>query len=390
MPDAEHHGGLLLDRRGLLTSSPAPSARSGTDPSELLDERGVVEHLLRRGLLSPGAIVRGDIRVVTTERRNRNFKVVASIGPSYLVKQAKNAETVHSLTHEAAVLGALYERRDRLSRHLPTRADFDPDLVILVLGLVPDAESLHDANLRRRRFSAREARSAGRVLALVHGRPPPFELRDGALPATLLLHRPRLGLLTDLSRGNLRLLEAAQSDREFNEALDELGRIWHPTSLIHGDVKWDNLVRVPGHPGQAPAHLLLVDWELAGPGDPRWDVGTLLSTFLSSWVMSIPMAGDGASQLVRLAMFPVQSMQPAARAFWAGYRSTARLYGDGAATFLDGAMRFAAGRLVQTAFEYLQMSSHLSANAVAMVQLAANVMRRPQRAATSLLGLNAS
>ena len=106
--------------------------------------------------------------------------------------------------------------------------------------------------------------------------------------------------------------------------------------------------------------------------------------------MSIPMAGDGTSQLMRLAMFPLQRLQPAARAFWSGYRSTAGLHEDEAATFLDVAMRFAAGRLVQTAFEYLQMSSHLSTNAVAMVQLAANVMRRPQSAATSLLGLDAA
>ena len=331
--------------------------------------------------------MRGDLRVVATERRNRNFKVLAGIGPSYLVKQAKNAETVRTLTHEAAVLRALSMRHDRLSAHLPRCADFDPDRVVLVLDLAPGAESLNDSNLRRRRFSPSEARSTGRIVALVHRRPPPFELRDGSLPATLLLHRPRLGLLSDLSRGDLRLLEAAQSDPVFSEALDELGRTWRPASLVHGDLKWDNLVMVSDR-RDVGGHLMLVDWELAGPGDPRWDVGTALSTFLSSWVMSIPMAGDGASpQLMRLAMFPLQRLQPAARAFWSGYRRTAGLEGDAAAGFLEVAIRFAAGRLVQTAFEYLQMSSQLSANAVAMVQLAANVMREPQRAATSLLGL---
>lgn len=387
---------MLLDLHGLLTSPPAHPARSTHPPAAeqpapgLLDERGVVDHLLRRGLLSPGAIVRGDLRVVATERRNRNFKVVANIGPSYLVKQAKNPETVRSLTREAAVLGVLAERRDRLTRHLPRCADFDPEGVVLTLDLAPAAESLHDANLRRRRFAPREARSTGRIVGLVHRRPPPIGLGDGSLPATLILHRPRLGLLSDLSRGNVRLLEAAQSDPAFNAALDDLGRTWRPTSLIHGDLKWDNLVRVP-RSGLSDAHLLLVDWELAGPGDPRWDVGALLSTFLSSWVMSIPMAGDGASQqLMRLAMFPLQKLQPAARAFWGGYRETTGLHGAEARAFLEMALRFGAGRLVQTAFEYLQMSSHLSANAVAMVQLGANVMREPKRAAVSLLGLEAA
>lgn len=407
MLHAEHRRRLLLDLPGLLTRAPAPRPPVERTGPGLLDERGVVEHLLQRGLLAPGAVVRGDLRVIATERRNRNFKVVASVGPSYLVKQAKNPETERSLTHEATVLRRLAARRDRLSEHLPRCADFDSDGVILVQDLAPDAESINDANLRRRRFVPREARAIGRVAALVHRRPPPFELRDGSLPATLLLHRPRLGLLTDMSRGDLRLLEAAQSDPPFNTALDELGRAWQPSSLVHGDLKWDNVVRIParaagprgvaGTAGRANApttaaiaQVLLVDWELAGPGDPRWDVGTFLSTFLSSWVMSIPMSGEGASpHLMRLAMFPLQKLQPAVRAFWSGYRRTAGLAGAEADAFLEVAVRFAAGRLVQTAFEYLQMSSQLSANAVAMVQLAANVMRQPDRAATSLLGLDA-
>jgi hypothetical protein len=53
-------------------------------------------------------------------------------------------------------------------------------------------------------------------------------------------------------------------------------------------------------------------------------------------------------------------------------------------------MRHAAGRLIQTAFEYLQMTTQLSANAVSLVQLGANIMRAPRTAATALLGLPGS
>jgi hypothetical protein len=335
--------------------------------------------------------VRNEVRVVAAERRNRNFRVIVAGGPSYLVKQAKTGETVASLTHEADVLQALAHRRDRLTRHLPTYVDFDRARVILVLELVPGGQSLNDIFGARRRFTRREARSIGRVLALVHRRQPPTGLGDGSAPPALMLHRPRVGLLSDLSRGNLRLLEAAQSDPAFNQALDDLRRSWRPTSLMHGDVKWDNLVRVSRSDDGGPDRLLLVDWELAGPGDPHWDVGTVLSGFLSSWVLSIPMAGGESPQrLLRLAMFPLQRLQPAVQGFWSGYVATAGMTATDAKEYLEIAMRHAAGRLIQTAFEYLQMTTQLSANAVSLVQLGANIMRAPRTAATALLGLPAS
>ncbi len=46
--------------------------------------------------------------------------------------------------------------------------------------------------------------------------------------------------------------------------------------LVHHDLKWDNVALSAA----APSVPIILDWELAGAGDPAWDLGCLLSEHL--------------------------------------------------------------------------------------------------------------
>jgi aminoglycoside phosphotransferase (APT) family kinase protein len=360
----------------------APPRPAAPAVPRLLEEPELVAVLVELGLLAPRQVVTGELSLTTAERRNRNVKVTVAGGRGLLTKQAKTPEAVRTLRQEAAALAALSRTKDRLSPYLPRLLGFDAGRCLLVLDLAEGARSVHELSMRGGRVSAAHSRQAGRVLALAHRRAAPPELGPALVPPTLRLHRPHVGLLRDISRANMRLLEAVQSDTAFTDALDALGRGWRPTGLIHGDAKWDNMV-------VGEAGFLLVDWELAAAGDPRWDVGTVLSTFLSSWVMSIPMAAAGAdlSRMMRRAWFPLARSQAAARRFWLSYAETAGLAGEVADAFRDEAVAYCGGRLVQTAYEYLQLAAHPTANAICLIQLAANILRDLARAARVLLGL---
>jgi aminoglycoside phosphotransferase (APT) family kinase protein len=45
-------------------------------------------------------------------------------------------------------------------------------------------------------------------------------------------------------------------------------------AIVHGDYRWDNVILAPGDPGRIAA---IVDWEMAALGDPRTDLGLLLT-----------------------------------------------------------------------------------------------------------------
>ncbi|WP_336037064.1 phosphotransferase family protein [Halobacterium yunchengense] len=74
--------------------------------------------------------------------------------------------------------------------------------------------------------------------------------------------------------------EVTSDEREVPE-LDRVGD-WlaanvpqtHPETLVHGDYKLDNVVFAPGTPPELAAVL---DWEMATLGDPRADLGWMLS-----------------------------------------------------------------------------------------------------------------
>ena len=129
--------------------------------------------------------------------------------------------------------------------------------------------------------------------------------------------------------------------------------------------------------------MLLVDWEFAGAGPAGFDVGTVFAEWLRSWVGSIPIvAPDDPGRLVSRATHPLALMRSAMRSFWAAYHA-ARPEGP----TLRGVIELAAVRLLQIAVERAQGSGDPAAHVITLLQLADNMLRRPDDAAQTLLGL---
>ena len=158
--------------------------------------------------------------------------------------------------------------------------------------------------------------------------------------------------------------------------------------MIHGDMKWDNCVTYFENGNDKDPSVKIVDWELADIGDARWDVGAILQSYLSFWLLSIPANAEAtAMQLVEMAQFPLEKMQPAIRVFWQTYLETHKVDSADAAELLESCVKYAAARMIQTAYEYMQYSSQISANALYLLQVSLNTLKDPKEAIRDLLAL---
>ena len=361
----------------------------------------IVPYLVDQQLVSAEAIVAGDLEVVDAGRRNQNLKVVRRGGPSYLIKQPGEGErgTLATLRAEADFYRHCCHESglEEMRSILPGFHGCDAGRGLLTLELI-DGRPLwgHYASVPAAEFLAGCAVALGEAIGTLHRlfRQPASHgvgwmsaLYVGP-PWILGVHRPPPEIFASLSPANLQVLKMLQQNAPIASGLDRLRAEWTADTVIHNDLKGDNVLI--STPGDGRPQVRLIDWEMVQVGDGAWDVGSMLRDFLGYWLLSVPLSADlTPEQMLGECTWPLASMHPAARAFWDGYRAAARLDSATASHFLLRSVRMAAARLAQGAYELsltLQQPSNL---AIAMLQLAANILADTQEASLHLFGIPA-
>ena len=99
-----------------------------------------------------------------------------------------------------------------------------------------------------------------------------------SFPKTLFIRKPSPEIFTLLSLGMLDFLKIIQQNPTLTELFNNLENDWKTQSLIHGDMKHDNVIFVLDQKNNMTCKI--IDWELVDIGDPAWDVGVFLHDFL--------------------------------------------------------------------------------------------------------------
>jgi hypothetical protein len=355
-----------------------------------LTAANLVHFLTDRGLLETKEIVAGQVAVLDASRRNRNFKVLRNGAAGLFVKQMRDAQTDAMLTLKREA--ACYEvARDdaALSRLMPRLIRYDESRHVIVLELLPDAESLLERHSRHG-FSIDIGRMLGEALGVYHTRAGAL-LENEKLKQLLMRHKPVIlslgqgghAALARFTRIGPALSALIQQHNRFETLLDALGSEWRFDSLIHGDMKWDNVLVFPGAAG---LDFRIVDWEMVDFGDAAWDVGAVLQSFLTVWIMSMPItSGLPPEAYVGMAAQPLETMRPVLKAFWDAYAATRDFTQAQRKSELERCMRFGAARLVVSAIEQRAYVSQVDPAAAALLQVSLNVLEDPARAVKELL-----
>ncbi len=283
-------------------------------------------HLLRRGLIRTA----GGLSRATLERlsgRNFVYRIQFDGAAPLLLKRAVDAETGRGLEREARAYELIVQRGNGAPPFLPQKLDYDPHSSTLVLEFLSGHRPLDDPG-GAVELTPSLAGALGRMLARLHGIPPPTS--DPTAPWILSLIHPPVGILREASREQLELIGRVQGSSTWRSALESLAEVRGPRSLVHGDLRFSNIL-LGGRRRSGEATLALVDWELAGCGDPSWDAGWVIAEILARRLRHL-------SEAV-----------PLARAFWAGYEGEAR--DAGAQARLDRTLRWSAAACLQMAYE---------------------------------------
>jgi len=365
----------------------------------ILTAATLVHYLVDRGLVAPETVVDGDYSAREMSRRNRNFRVRRGALPGLFVKQPSDWEPFSTETLRREATCYLLARDDpdfaALAEMMPRFVDFDAPRFVLTVELL-EGETLAEHHLRTGHFSAEVGERLGALLGRYHrhaGARARDAAQDAAFPRgipwilNVMHHNPaRVG---PVSAGVRAVVEMLGRYPEFGAALDAVRDGWRRDALVHGDLKWENCLLLARGPEDALPELRIVDWELADFGDACWDVGSVFQAYLASWLLSIhDTAGVDPARLAELAHFPLERMHPGIHAFWGAYAGTLGLDGPARAERLRRAILFAAARLIQTAWEHTTNVEHVPTNVLYLMQVAMNVLTRPDDAVRHLLGFD--
>ena len=370
----------------------------------MLNTDTATPYLLAQGLLDIEAIIDGELTIVSAARRNRNMRVEGPAGAGYLIKQPDDSaqDSYRTIQCEGAFYAFCQQQTETtaLSRLLPRLVRFDTEGTLLVLELLRNATPLwqyywtHDAE----QFPVQVSRALGRALGVVHK-----TFRSSApagdthlpwlrrsVPWIMLVHKPGPELMARLSAANYQTLRILQAQDNLSKQLDGLRNLWQPDTVIHNDIRGDNILVLPAAPGQDSTNMeiRIVDWEMVQLGDPAWDFAASLQDLVLFWIASLPLAaGVSIEQAIAQARFPWAVVQAAIRAMWQGYCNSTEPAGGEATALLVRAVKFSAARLIQSAYEMSQGADRLTTQAVLLLQISANLLSEPELAQVQFYGI---
>ena len=307
----------------------------------------------------------------------------------YFVKIGMDVDRRTTLEREAHIYGLLRSRASG-ANVLPQLRLFDRSSSVLILEVV-GREDLKSLCTRKREFGTGRMAVLGRGLGRLHrqlssvGRAArscgPF------YPIPFRLTRPSKGFVETSSPANVEFLRTVQQSLTLNQELANLAKRWKlrletGPCLVHGDLRLENCCLRPGS-----KRVCIVDWELAGFGDPLWDAGAVLADLASSWLMSAPIpTGSEPAAWIAHAAIPIDKLRSAGREFWEAYATARRLTHDRAQALRDTIL-YASARLLQLAYESQQGYANLTLHAIGHAQLSENLMRRPIDGAAQVWGI---
>jgi len=360
----------------------------------------LVNHLL---LESPQQNI-NKIEPVTA--KNFNLLLTLTDGSKLLVKQERHnhkGETAGEFLREWRIQDLLqrFSELNHLRSFLPELLHFDEDNSIIVFRYLDDYCDVMDFYQKENNFHPKISTAIGTVLANIHrhtfGHQEYEELflqnpDDNAesMVKKLIRNVERISpeIFSLIPADGLKFYSLYQKFESLGEALTSLGDAFIPSCVTHNDLKVNNILLNNNWQDKSNNIIRLIDWERSSWGDPAYDLGTLISSYVIIWLNSLVISKSlSIEESLRLAMTPLEDIQPSIASLTKVYFKTFPEILEQRQDFLPKVVQFVGFGLIQQIQAMIQYQKTFNNTGIAMLQVAKTLLCRPEQSIPTIFGV---
>ncbi|WP_445249413.1 phosphotransferase family protein [Microcoleus sp. OTE_8_concoct_300] len=344
------------------------------------------------------------VQIDSIPAKNFNLLVTLSSGHKYLVKQeryASDGKTAGEFLNEWRIQEFLqqFPELENFRALLPVVLHFDRENSIMVSQYLDDYRDLADFYAKENVFPSAIASSIGTLIATIHrstyNRPQyrEFFYKTNTLPinrvkyVTNKLERVEPEIFGMVPPEVLKFISLYQRYDSLGQAMAELSTAFNPCCLTHNDLKVNNiLLHVDSHKSSEKI-VRLIDWERANWGDPAFDLGILINTYLVIWLNSLVISNSlTIEESLRLATIPLEKIQPSIAALTCTYFDNFPEILEHRPDFLLRVVQFTGFGLIQQVLSMMQNQASLGNTGIAILQVAKSLLCRPEQSMQTIFG----
>jgi hypothetical protein len=195
----------------------------------------------------------------------------------------------------------------------------------------------------------------------------------------------------------LRFFALYQRYDSLGQAIAELTTAFEPCCLTHNDLKLNNVLLSNdwklASPAEVSDHSIVrfIDWEHSSWGDPAFDLGTLIASYLQIWLSSlITSKAITIDESLRMATIPLEHLQPSLASVAIAYFTHFPEVLERRPNFLRRVVQFAGLALILQILSMIQYRKTFGNRGICMLQVAKTLLGRPEQSIATIFGLEAS
>jgi serine/threonine protein kinase len=381
-----------------------------------LSSQNVLEYLIQHNLIEEQAKNLSQVELKIA--KNFNLLVTLPDNRQLLVKQERyNSEgkTAGEFVHEWRIQEFLkrFPELKYIQSWLPEVLHFDADNSIIVFNYLNNYRDLADFYIKEQIFNPVIAENLGTILATIHSAT--FEREDyryffsqdreeiteeSFFKLAHSLNRVEPEIFGSVPADGIKFLALYQRYDSLEKAIANLLDTFNPCCLVHNDLKlnnilldsdWERTLATTTTELSNQSLVRLIDWERCRWGDPAFDLGMLLASYLQLWLSSLVVSKTiSLEESLSLAMIPLEQLQPSLASLATAYLQKFPQILAHFPTFLHRVIQFSGLALIYQIQANIQYQKTFGNAGICTLQVAKSLLCRPEQSLVTVFGCSES